>query len=153
MNPSEIPVESLLPHADNMVFLNRLLSSDEEKAQAEIIVKNEGLFQGAPTTMPAWVGIEYMAQAIAAWAGFQALSNNQPVKIGFLVGARKYTSTTPHFKKDDVLLVDISRVFHDDTGLASFDCRISDKFDNILVEAVINVFQPDDERLKEMMES
>lgn len=153
MNPSEIPIQSLIPHADNMVFLDRLLHADDGHAQAELTVTNDDLFYGAPNTMPAWVGIEYMAQTIAAWAGFQALQNKSPIKVGFLVGARKYRSNVPSFSQGTRLIVDINRVFHDATGLASFECHIKDKFDNIEVHSIINVFQPDDERFKQMMDN
>ena len=47
---------------------DRILRWDQDGIEAELVVPEAGLFieDGA---VPAWVGIEYMAQAIAAWAG------------------------------------------------------------------------------------
>ena len=61
-------VESLVPHRGTMSLLDRVLAVDEEQALAEVDVGPASLFAQADG-VPAWVGIEYMAQTVAAWAG------------------------------------------------------------------------------------
>ncbi|NRB38738.1 MAG: hotdog family protein [Pseudomonadales bacterium] len=142
MNPADIDVEELLPHAGNMVLVQQLIYADEENATATVVVKNDGLFSGPNNQVPAWVGIEYMAQTIAAWAGFHALKNNEKVKLGFLLGTRKYQSNVGHFDVGQTLKVEIQMMMQGDNGLGAFSCKISS--DDILVEANLNVFQSDD---------
>lgn len=142
MNPGDIDVETLLPHAGNMVLVQQLIFADEENATATVLVKNDGLFSGPDTQVPAWVGIEYMAQTIAAWAGFHAHQQNEKVKLGFLLGTRKYTSNVGHFDVGQTLTVEIQMMMQGDNGLGAFSCKISS--DDILVEANLNVFQSDD---------
>ena len=42
------------------------------------------------TVSAAWVGLEYMAQAIGAYAGYTARLRGEPVRIGYLLGTRRY---------------------------------------------------------------
>lgn len=142
MKPSDISVEQLVPHSGNMVLISQLHAADEETAVVFVDVKNEGLFSGPDNQVPAWVGIEYMAQAIAAWAGYHALRLGEKVKVGFLLGTRRYNSNVGHFDVGQQLRVDINKVLQGDNGLAAFECRIT--ANNILVEASLNVFQSDE---------
>ena len=152
MNVCEIPVAELIPHDGNMVLLDQLISASESNATAKLIVRNEGLFHGAPD-LPAWVGIELMAQVIAAWAGAKARAKDEPVKVGFLIGTRKYESAVPCFKAGEELTINIECAFQDSNGMASFDCDIRNANDEQLVNANINVYQPDEQQFKQMMES
>lgn len=145
MKPCDINIDQLVPHAGNMVLINQLMKADDESATAHAIVKNDGVFSGPTDQVPAWVGIEYMAQTIAAWAGFHALKNNEKVKIGFLLGTRKYTSNVDHFQVGQQLKVEIKMMLQGDNGLGSFECKIT--AENITVEASLNVFQSDDDSL------
>lgn len=151
MNPSDIPVEQLVPHAGNMVLISQLVSADTQTAEAIVKVANNGLFCGNQTQVPAWVGIEYMAQTIAAWAGYHAHINNEPVKLGFLIGTRRYTSNVTHFNCDDILTVNIEKNFGEESGLGSFNCIISGN--NVNIVSSLNVFQPNEEQIKELMEA
>lgn len=152
MNVSELNVETLLPHAGDMVLIDQLQSTTDDGAVARVKVKNPGFFSAAPD-MPAWVGIEYMAQTIAAWAGYQAFCDGEKPRIGFLIGSRKYRSETPHFAAGSQLFVKVEQAFQDGNGMASFDCVISDQSDSILVSANLSVFQPNDQQIQEMMEA
>lgn len=152
MKISDIAIAELIPHADNMILLDRLIQADINGAVAELTVRNDGLFSAQPD-VPAWVGIELMAQAIAAWAGYKAKKRNLPVKVGFLIGTRRYQSQVHAFKAGSILTIHIQRIFHDEGGLASFDCEIKDSSASILVSANINVYQPDELQLQQMMEA
>jgi predicted hotdog family 3-hydroxylacyl-ACP dehydratase len=151
MNPSNIPVAQLVPHAGNMVLINQLIAADEQTAEVKVVVANNGLFCGDQEKVPAWVGIEYMAQTIAAWAGYHAHCNNEPVKLGFLIGTRKYTSNVSHFNCGETLTVSIEKNFGEESGLGSFNCVISGN--NAYVVSSLNVFQPNEEQVKELMEA
>src|SRR5215471_7164387 len=82
-------IRSLLPHAGPMVLLDRVISVDEDSLLAEVCIRSDSLFCNGGG-VGAWVGVEYMAQAIGAWAGYTAQLRGEPVKLGFLLGTRSY---------------------------------------------------------------
>lgn len=138
----ELPdIRSLVPHSGPMVLLDRVVSVDEESLCAEVRIRADSMFCAAGG-VGAWVGLEYMAQAIAAYAGYGARLRGAPVKIGFLLGSRRYECRRPIFPVGSVLRVSV-RVLHNANGLASFECRINDATEQ-LASANVTVFQPPD---------
>jgi predicted hotdog family 3-hydroxylacyl-ACP dehydratase len=144
MNSAEIlatPVEAFVPHAGRMVLIDRVLEFGEEHLVTGVSIDENTLFfeDGA---VPVWVGIEYMAQSIAAWAGVNARLNNQAVKIGFLLGTRNYQANASGFKAGDELKVTVRLLCQDERGLGVFKCSIEGGA--VTVNADVNVFQPGD---------
>ena len=137
-------IRLLLPHSGPMVLLDRVIRADEDSLCAEVRIRPDSLFcaQGG---VGAWVGLEYMAQAIGAYAGYTARLRGEPVKIGFLLGTRRYECTRPLFTVGSLLKVCVKRVVQIDNGLASFDCHIDDDH-GPLANANVTVFQPADAR-------
>jgi predicted hotdog family 3-hydroxylacyl-ACP dehydratase len=135
-------IRSLVPHAGPMVLLDRVISAGEEELCAEVRIRPGSLFCGEDG-VDAWVGLEYMAQAIGAYAGYTARLRSEPVKIGFLLGARRYDCSRPSFPLGSVLRVYVRRVLQSENGLASFECRIDDT-EGQMATANVTVFQPAD---------
>jgi predicted hotdog family 3-hydroxylacyl-ACP dehydratase len=135
-----LDIRSLIPHAGPMVLLDRVISVDEDSLCAEVSIRSNTLFCG-PDGVGAWVGIEYMAQAIAAWAGYTAQLRGEPVKLGFLLGTRLYESSRPIFVLGSVLRVHVQRLFQNENGLGSFECFI-DNEEGRVASATVTVFQP-----------
>jgi predicted hotdog family 3-hydroxylacyl-ACP dehydratase len=133
-------IRSLVPHAGPMVLLDRVISVDEDSLLAEVLIRSDSLFC-SQEGVAAWVGIEYMAQAIGAWAGYTAQLRGEPVKLGFLLGTRRYECSRPIFVSGSVLRVHIHRVFQDENGLGSFECYIDDE-EGRIATAAVSVFQP-----------
>ena len=63
-----ITLDQVLPHRDTMRWLDRLLEHDRDTVIVEALVRESHVL-AEDDGVPAWAGIEYMAQAIAAWAG------------------------------------------------------------------------------------
>lgn len=63
------PIAELLPHAGDMILIDQILAFDEEQIHTRLTVKPDGLFNLPDGSLPAWVGIELMAQSVAAFAG------------------------------------------------------------------------------------
>ena len=133
-------IRSLLPHAGPMVLLDRVISVDEESLLAEVGIRSETLFCG-PDGVGAWVGIEYMAQGIAAWVGYNARLRGEPIKLGFLLGTRRYECSRPNFVLGSFLRVHVRRLFQSESGLGSFECYIDDE-EGRVATATVTVFQP-----------
>lgn len=138
--PIDCPISELVPHDHPMCLLDRAVEADNNSLVAEVIISADSRFIQADG-MPAWVGIEYMAQAIAAWAGWQARQQGLPPKIGFLLGSRRYDSRQPWFRIGDLLRIEISCSFQSGNGLGQFDCQISCRGEP-LAEAALTVFEP-----------
>jgi predicted hotdog family 3-hydroxylacyl-ACP dehydratase len=133
-------IRSLLPHAGPMVLLDRVVSVDEDNLCAEVRIRPASLFcTGAG--VGGWVGLEYMAQAIGAYAGYAARLAGEPVRIGFLLGSRRYECGRPSFPVGSVLRIHVRRLLHHESGLASFECRINDS-EGEAASAIVTVFQP-----------
>ena len=135
-------IEDVVPHRDGMCLLDRVLRWDDEAIQAELVVPYEGLFV-EDGGVPAWVGIEYMAQAIAAWAGCHARQAGREPSIGFLLGTRRYESRASWFRAGALLRVEATRELLGDNGLGMFSCRILGHGEE-LATANVSVFEPPD---------
>jgi 3-oxoacyl-[acyl-carrier-protein] synthase-1 len=142
------PVAALLPHGGAMVLLDRLLAIDEDSVCAEVTIGPGSVFHDPLNGgVGAWVGIEYMAQTIAAHAGHAALERGEPAKVGFLLGARRYEARQPLFATGSVLHIHARRALQGDNGLMAFDCRIEIVDNGICstaATATVAVFQPPD---------
>lgn len=137
-------ITALLPHSGTMVLLDQLIQADAEQLVAGVQIGADSMFL-QDAEVGAWVGIEYMAQAIAAWAGYQARQRGEPVKIGFLLGARRYDCRVPAFTMGQQLQVTARMLLQADNGLGSFACTIHDVHTKEeLAQATVSVFQPHD---------
>ncbi|WP_198120463.1 ApeP family dehydratase [Massilia rhizosphaerae] len=136
-------IRTLVPHDGAMSLLGRLLAADAETLCAEVAIAADTLFL-ADGAVGAWVGVEYMAQAVAAHAGFGARLRGEPVRVGFLLGTRRYACTVAAFPAGSVLHVHVQQVLKGENGLGAYDCRIVDGAGGAeWASATITVFQPD----------
>lgn len=143
--PTLPDIRTLVPHDGPMVLLDRVLAVDEDNLCAEVAIGPDTLFCDG-REVAAWIGVEYMAQAIAAHAGYAAYARGEPVKVGFLLGSRRYECSRPGFAVGSVLHVRVHRALQGENGLAAFECRIDDANDGSDVpaaKATITVFQPE----------
>jgi predicted hotdog family 3-hydroxylacyl-ACP dehydratase len=135
-------IHTLVPHSGAMSLLGSLLAADAETLDAQVRITPDSMFCSGGA-VGAWVGVEYMAQAVAAHAGFAAFQRGEPVRVGFLLGSRRYACTVPAFAVGSVLNIHVRRALQGDNGLGAFDCRITDGQDGSeLASATITVFQP-----------
>lgn len=133
-----IAIAELIPHSGNMVFLDRIIDADETSLTAELVVRGDGLL-GNDKTVPAWAGIEYMAQTVAAYAGFIAKQQGEAIKLGFLLGTRRYHSNVAEFNVGSLLTVRVEKIMQNET-LGVFDCCIEGV--GVEVRSLLNVYQP-----------
>jgi predicted hotdog family 3-hydroxylacyl-ACP dehydratase len=136
-------VAEVVPHAGRMLLIDEILDYGSHSLTACVTIRESSLFLTG-NTVPAWVGIEYMAQSIAAWAGVQARLRGEPVKTGYLLGSRQYQASHPAFALGDTLTIVVNKQYHEGE-LAVFDCRIAGSA--ISVSATLNVFQPINDNL------
>ncbi|WP_239501491.1 MULTISPECIES: hotdog family protein [Stenotrophomonas] len=135
-------VEDVVPHRFDMCLLDRIVRWDDTTVEAELVVPADGVFVEG-NAIPAWIGIEYMAQAIAAWAGCRARQAGTPVQLGFLLGTRRYTAARSGFPVGTRLRVQARCELTGDNGLGMFACRIL-AGDEEWASANVSVFEPTD---------
>lgn len=135
-------IEQVIPHRDTLLLVDRVLDYGEETITVELRVPAESPFH-VEGGVPAWVGVEYMAQAIACWAGCHAREQGRPPSIGFLLGTRRYESVTPLFSSGSLLRVEARRELLGENGLGVFACRIL-AGEQELATANVSVFEPPD---------
>jgi len=136
-------IKTLVPHGGAMSLLDALLAADAESLTARVAIGPETMFCSGGA-VGAWVGVEYMAQAVAAHAGYLARACGEPVRVGFLLGSRRYACVVPAFPVGSVLDIQVQCTLKGETGLGAFDCRILDAPTGAeLANATITVFQPE----------
>ncbi|WP_373976322.1 hypothetical protein NT239_06000 [Chitinibacter sp. SCUT-21] len=144
--PRYSPAE-VLPHAAPMILLDEIVDYDEQSLTAALTVPADGFFNDAALAgeVPAYVAIEYMAQAVAALSGCRARARGEAPKIGFLLGTRAFDSNVASFKPGIRLTVSVNEMIQGDNGMGVFDARVSGHLadgSDIVVSARINGFQP-----------
>jgi len=131
------PVEDLLPHAAPMVLIDRLLDHDGETARCALRVRHDAPFvrDGQVATI---VALEYMAQTVGVFAGYEARRSGEEVRVGYLISCRTMKSARPWLPVGSELNVFIERVWGD-TQLGKFECRVQFDDGTPVASAILNV--------------
>lgn len=119
------PVEALLPHAGPMRLVDAVLAHDAERTECRVRPAASVLFRDGRGRVPAWVGIEYMAQCAAAHGGLLAHAAGAPPRPGLFVGSRRLVFRCDGFAADAELRATARHVAGRDDALA-FACTVED---------------------------
>ncbi len=118
-------VAELVPHAGPMVLIDEIVAFDAEGVQARTAARADGLFAPADEpSVPAWLGLEYLAQAIAAWSGYNELRAGRSIKPGLLVGTRSFTSSAGRIPTATPLDIQATRVVAGRGAISVFEGRV-----------------------------
>lgn len=135
-------LEELLPHSRTMILLDEALDADDAGATAVVRIGEDSLFYDPQIQgVPAWIGLEYMAQTVALYSGVRARWAGDPVKLGLLLGTRRYDASASSFRLGSRVIVRVAREW-DDGQMAVFDC--SAESGTCVASARVNVFLPND---------
>lgn len=143
-------VRALLPHHGAMVLLDEVLRCDEREISVHMQVRSATPYSLDDGCLPASVGLEIMGQAVAAWAGWQAHQQGLPVKLGFLLGTRRYQCAVKAFQPGWCLRVGARQSLDAGNGMSVFECTLEQQQAleagastyTMLAQAHLNVFQP-----------
>lgn len=140
---NDIRPEAWIPQRGAMRLLDRVLEVGPGHSVAEVDVPCDGLFvrDGA---VPSWIGIEYMAQTVSAWAGGRARrAGGLGPRVGLLLGTRRYEARRAAFPGGARLRIEARCELMAENGLGMFDCRILMEGEEVAV-ATISVLDPKD---------
>lgn len=126
-----------------MLLLDRVIAFENESTTAEYTPCDDAWYADEQGNMPAWIGIELMAQAIAAHIGLLKRREDAPLKQGALLGTRSYRSMVPSFATNKMLHIQAIMSYRDASGIGAYDCSIL-RGGEVLATATIKVFEPDD---------
>jgi predicted hotdog family 3-hydroxylacyl-ACP dehydratase len=116
--------QDLLPHAPPMVLLDKVLKCSDQAVAACLSIGPETPFFEPGRGVPAHIGIEWMAQTCGLFAGLEAKAAGGPVRLGFLLGTRRYRADRCWFALGDQPVISAHLSFRD-AGMAVFDCQIA----------------------------
>ena len=136
--PSFPAIAEVVPHRPPMLLLDRVVSYDGERVVCELVLTPDSPFSDRGE-VPAIVGLEYMAQTIAAGAGLSARGRGQPARMGFLLGCRSLSLAVDSFRVGDHLTIEAHRRWGEN-DLGSFACKVR-RGDEVLVEGTLTVYQ------------
>lgn len=143
-------VSRFLAHQAPMILIDSLIDVTELTIHCQVEIKAGGMFFDKQiNAVPAWVGIEFMAQTVAVWSGYHANLNGEPSPIGFLLGSRRYNSACELYKQGDILDV-YGKQLMENEGMTSFECRI-ERDGKEIATSQLNAFVPSQDKLDEML--
>lgn len=121
-----------------MIFIDRVVESCQTGLLAEVRIEPGVPLYQEGVGVPAWVGLEYMAQSIAALSGLRAQTKEDDIPVGLLIGCRKYVSDVTAFPNGADLKIKVTELDVIDKSLGAFDCTIGNP--DIIVTARLMVF-------------
>ena len=133
MKMPESPVftmSQVLPHTGHMLLIDELVQHDETGVVTALTIRPETLFCDGVTGVPAWVGLEYMAQTACAYSGVDEARAGQRASISLLLGSRSFKAHIPIFPIGSRLLVEARLLMRDENDLVAFRCSIKDAVTN-----------------------
>jgi len=142
---AEYGVEELVPHSGKMSLLSEIVSYGDDWLEAKVEISPDSMFSD-DQGVPSWVGLEYLAQSIGAFAGLQERRTGGSPRIGFLLGSRRYQCSSDYFLHGDVLTLRVEEEMSGDNGLSVFSGLLTgtESSGGVEASARLNVFQPDD---------
>jgi predicted hotdog family 3-hydroxylacyl-ACP dehydratase len=124
-----------------MILLDRLVESKGRESTCEVTIGPHSMFVET-AGVPAFVGIEYMAQAVAAHGGYQSYQAGEPIAVGLLLGTRHVKLHGPFFELGQTLRIHVIHTWGE-RELMRFRCAITPiATGTLLQQAELNVFKP-----------
>lgn len=117
------PIGELLPHRSRAVLLSRVLAHDATSTTCAVAGDAGQLYRDADGFVPAYVGLEYMAQAVAAHGGLLDREAGREARPGFFLGSRRLSFSVERFEPGRELVV-TARHLRGTGSMLAFDCAI-----------------------------
>ncbi len=137
----QIPIEELLLQRNDMLLLDCLHDFAADHVEVGATVPAHHPLVDQRRGMPAWVGIELMAQAVSVFSGLELRAQGLAPRIGLLLGARLYEARVPFFPVGARLNVRAALSLRDAQGLGVFECTIRER-NELLAQGQVKGFVP-----------
>jgi predicted hotdog family 3-hydroxylacyl-ACP dehydratase len=138
-----LTIGAVLPHVGRMLLLDELLDHEPAHVTCGVTIHAGTMFCDGVKGVPAWVGLEYMAQAVCAFSGIEEVRASRSPSIGLLLGSRSYECHCGWFELGATLLIRADLQLRDENDLVAFACTIHDK-DRLLARGDVKAYRPKD---------
>jgi len=138
-----LTIGAVLPHVGSMLLLDELRDYGPEHVTCGVTIHARTMFCENVSGVPAWVGLEYMAQTCCAFSGIEEVRAGAEPSIGLLLGSRSYKSEVEWFALGAVLRIRAELQMRDESGLVAFTCTIHEG-DRMLASGDVKAYRPKD---------
>ncbi len=132
-------IAELVAHKPPMRLLDEIVEVTESGLTCEVRLHDDSTFVRSGYAR-AVVSLEYMAQCVAVYVGYQRFQTGGKAGIGYLVSARDVVLQTDLLAAGDRLLVHADHVWGQEYA-ASFRCWVKREAETVAT-ATLSVFQP-----------
>lgn len=136
----ELP--QVLPHGPGAILLDRIVGYDAESLTCEVTIREDSAFCDG-RGVPAYVGLEYMAQTLGAFTGAALRQKGRPVQVELLLGTRSFDCTVAAFAVGSRLTVRAKLLFWDPDGVCAFACEIRER-GAVIATSEVKGYEPED---------
>lgn len=133
------PPAELLPHGPALVFLDRVLECGEQHVVCEAVPRPCDAAYACNGMVPATMCVEYMAQAVAVFAGLQAAPDRRR-EIGYIIAVRMLKVSVRGFPLGEPVRVHALRQWGEEQ-LGRFQTSIR-RGEEELASAFMSVYRP-----------
>lgn len=115
-------IADLVPHAGAMVLLDALTHWQVGRARCAARIREHAPFvvQGSVASE---VTIEYMAQAVAACLGYEAITSGGGVRVGMIIACKRFEAHADLLHVGDDLDIEVQCI-QGNESLSHFDCKV-----------------------------
>lgn len=139
-------VSLYIPHKPPMLLIDAIESCcGSSVTTAARITLESSFYDRTMDGVPAWIGLEYMAQTAAVWAGLDDVRNGRAIDPAFLISSRQYTAHRPVFPAGETLLIEV-KVELLQQEIVTFSGRILGAEGHILADAMFTAYRPENVR-------
>jgi predicted hotdog family 3-hydroxylacyl-ACP dehydratase len=136
-----LTIDSILPHVGRMRLLDELHDHGPEHVTCGVTIHAGALFCDGVHGVPAWVGLEYMAQTACAFSGVEEVLAGSRPSIGLLLGTRSYQCSAEWFPLGATLRIRAELLMRDEHNLVAFACT-SHENDRLLARGDLKAYRP-----------
>jgi predicted hotdog family 3-hydroxylacyl-ACP dehydratase len=140
---AQIPIGELLLQRREMLLLEQVREFSATHVEVSATVPQHHPLVDQARGMPAWVGVELMAQAVSVFSALELRACGLAPRVGLLLGARSFEARVPYFAVGALLNVRATLALRAEAGLGVFDCTIESQ-GALLACAQVKGYMPDD---------
>jgi len=137
------PLEDILPHGPSMVFLDEILSHDEERTHCRVLPETHPHTADRPS-IPPWIGFEYLGQTACVHTVLEGATAGSEGGMGVLIGVRELKVHVPRLEPGTPLRAEVRLLLHQGSLQSSRGRLVSETDERVLIEGRLNAYLSED---------
>ncbi len=142
-------LDTIFLHQTPMRLIHTIAACDTDAITCQVVIRADSIFYDSTIDgIYAWVGIEYMAQAVAAFAGLHK-EQVQPA-LGLLLSVRTFQTQYYYFKVGQLLEVRAHKEYIFE-GVGVFNCDITIE-GKVIASAKLSTIEPPHDKIESILQ-